>query len=577
MAVMESAHGKAVFVASEEAETHRHDSVKDTIESIVVALILAFVFRAFIVEAFVIPTGSMAPTLYGAHGTIVCNDCGWEFAYGLQDPSSPRRSELVTTHLLVSPTSQAVCPNCNHANSNLSLTDTTRNAEAGDRILVLKWPYDLGTDFLGPKRWDVAVFKNPSDGEENYIKRLVGLPNEVLMIVDGDVYTVPTAQLSQATLDELDHLRHEKYLFHTRQKQGRMPTASPAVLDALDRKMTIARKTPAAQRSLWFVVYDHDHLPRNLDNDQPRWRAARSTASGWDTSSRVVRFESREAGADYIELDRKPIVAAYAYNLIPSLTSDRQPSPVGDQRVRFVLTPRAAEGALHVRLVKGGRSFCVTLEMGGRVALAESADVPPVSTASMAEERLSPFVPDRSVDIRFENVDYRLALFVDGREVLATSDDPNSRAYFGPHLKSLRAAAPKTAGPRIYAEGTKLELSHLAVERDIYYYNTSGPQGWDVFGGWGTTGNPILLRAGEYFMLGDNSPASQDSRHWGDISKNRYLTDRGEDYQLGTVPHDQLIGKAFFVYWPSAYRLKWLPLPKGWGIVPDVGRMRWIR
>ena len=47
------------------------EGIKDTIESFVVALILAFVFRAFVVEAFVIPTGSMAPTLYGALGTII--------------------------------------------------------------------------------------------------------------------------------------------------------------------------------------------------------------------------------------------------------------------------------------------------------------------------------------------------------------------------------------------------------------------------------------------------------------------------------------------------------------------------
>ena len=37
------------------------EGMKDTIESIVIALVLAFVFRAFVVEAFVIPTGSMAP------------------------------------------------------------------------------------------------------------------------------------------------------------------------------------------------------------------------------------------------------------------------------------------------------------------------------------------------------------------------------------------------------------------------------------------------------------------------------------------------------------------------------------
>ena len=54
-------------------------NVRETIESIVVAFILAFIFRAFVVEAFVIPTGSMAPTLLGAHMKFYCPDCGYEF------------------------------------------------------------------------------------------------------------------------------------------------------------------------------------------------------------------------------------------------------------------------------------------------------------------------------------------------------------------------------------------------------------------------------------------------------------------------------------------------------------------
>src|SRR5436190_4598979 len=52
---------------------------KETVESILVAFILAFIFRAFIVEAFVIPTGSMAPTLMGAHMRFRCEDCGYRF------------------------------------------------------------------------------------------------------------------------------------------------------------------------------------------------------------------------------------------------------------------------------------------------------------------------------------------------------------------------------------------------------------------------------------------------------------------------------------------------------------------
>ena len=55
------------------------ENVKETIESILVAFILAFIFRAFVVEAFVIPTGSMAPTLLGAHMRYRCEDCGYKF------------------------------------------------------------------------------------------------------------------------------------------------------------------------------------------------------------------------------------------------------------------------------------------------------------------------------------------------------------------------------------------------------------------------------------------------------------------------------------------------------------------
>src|SRR3954463_14239760 len=61
------------------AEKDSESNVKETIESILVAFILAFIFRAFVVEAFVIPTGSMAPTLLGAHMRFRCNDCGYRF------------------------------------------------------------------------------------------------------------------------------------------------------------------------------------------------------------------------------------------------------------------------------------------------------------------------------------------------------------------------------------------------------------------------------------------------------------------------------------------------------------------
>src|SRR5438067_2376998 len=66
----------------------RQDSanVKETLESILVAFILAFIFRCFVVEAFVIPTGSMAPTLLGAHSRYQCPDCGYHFDVNYSSP-----------------------------------------------------------------------------------------------------------------------------------------------------------------------------------------------------------------------------------------------------------------------------------------------------------------------------------------------------------------------------------------------------------------------------------------------------------------------------------------------------------
>lgn len=553
----------------------QRQGIIDTLDSIVVAFILAFVFRAFVVEAFVIPTGSMAPTLYGAHGTIICEDCGTEFSYGLLDSRRAARNSDVTFK------SHAVCPNCAHANTDLRQNDLARNKHAGDRILVLKWPYDFGIDALGPQRWDVTVFKNPSDGYQNYIKRLAGLPNEVLMIVDGDIYTAPTQDLSAETLAAIDELRHEKYELRTGQRYGTLSQVPSSVLEELDEKLRIARKTRVAQKALWFTVYDHDYPPRELDDLQPRWEAGRGAESPWNPGPRRARFAGQDGAADYLELAQKSVSARCAYNVSPFGRLSRRPPFVSDQRVSFVLAPESPSGRLHLRLEKRDRVFWATLDFSGLVTLSESEDVPDESAPVLTSKKLAPFVPGKAVEVVFENVDYRVTLSVGGAEVLATSNDSESSAYYGPNLRQLRRQRiPPSVPPRLYGVNGNFELTHLLVERDVYYYQvngspTGGPNGL-ASPAWGTCNNPILLREDEFFMLGDNSAASQDSRLWSKLGP--HLVDRQEACQLGTVLRDQLIGKAFFVYWPSGHRLDWLPRPFcDIGFVPNVGRMRWIR
>ncbi len=126
-------------------------NVKETIESILVAFILAFIFRAFVVEAFVIPTGSMAPTLLGAHMRYVCPDCGYTFDVNYQSRTEEEDEDMRTPPEAFPPL-DVYCPNCgylvaSHERRN-SFGEITNPQDAtpvnyGDRILVLKYLYLL--------------------------------------------------------------------------------------------------------------------------------------------------------------------------------------------------------------------------------------------------------------------------------------------------------------------------------------------------------------------------------------------------------------------------------------------------
>lgn len=561
----------------------QQEGIRETIESIVVALILAFVFRAFVVEAFIIPTGSMAPTLYGAHATILCENCGTEFAYGLRDPSEKR-----TEGPVVRPESPAICPNCDQVHRELKVTDVTDRPEPGDRILVLKWPIDLPGSWLGPQRWDVTVFKDPKDGDTNFIKRLVGLPNEVLMLTDGDVFTAPASSLSEHTRNELLELARAKHKLMgpppnvgPRDPQpirrlwalGQKPrTLSAVAMDEITDKMRVSRKTETAQKALWFVLFDNDFPPEDPANTQPHWTAPGGEQSGWTIGERRLRFADRGTPDDNIVLMGKALKAQCAYNVFIG----EEPEVVSDLRVRFVVTPASPGGQISTRLMKWGRAFRATVQMDGEVRIDEEASQRSNGALLSLVGRTRPLGVGVPTEVSFEHLDYRLALSVRGEEVLASSDDPESKAYYAPNLKSLlHRRPPASMAPQIYGEGGSFELTHLVVERDVHYFHR--PEGRDGYlppGGWGSEGNPILLREDEYFMLGDNTAASSDSRLWNLVDLQ--FAQRGEKFQLGTVPRDQIIGRAFFVYWPAGRRIDWLPFLR-LGIIPDVGRMRWIR
>ena len=163
--------GKADKNSSEKTvrqKKNRAAEIADTFEWLITAFILAFVFRVFVMEAFRIPTGSMADTLKGAHFRLRCRKCGYKYEYGFV-PRNYRLPEDTVPRGSV-PLPRTRCPSCGYYPPS-GLTMPVAN---GDRILVLKCLYQ----FFEPKRWDVIVFKNPPEPEINYIKRLVGLPGK---------------------------------------------------------------------------------------------------------------------------------------------------------------------------------------------------------------------------------------------------------------------------------------------------------------------------------------------------------------------------------------------------------------
>ncbi|MCA8920954.1 MAG: signal peptidase I [Planctomycetes bacterium] len=152
-------------------EPPRPTWLQHNLKEVVVAAVLFLIVRQFAAEAFVIPTGSMAPTLYGNHFRVDCPACGYRFAFG-KEKGKPYNT----------PETRAVeCPTCHHA---WDYVREHSGLTGGSKILVNKLSY-----ILRPlERYEVAVFQFPEQPWNNYIKRIVGLPGDRLQIVNGDIY-----------------------------------------------------------------------------------------------------------------------------------------------------------------------------------------------------------------------------------------------------------------------------------------------------------------------------------------------------------------------------------------------------
>ncbi|MEY5031965.1 MAG: hypothetical protein RL354_996 [Planctomycetota bacterium] len=567
--------------------THKHSArpeeetnVVETIQSLIVAFALAMGVRSFVTEGFVIPTGSMAPTLMGLHVRVTSPDTGYTYPadagpaaeiIGQLGPSFAAYPRELCDPMLSLQSTQRV--------GETTLGEVRRDARMGDRVLVLKYLYA----FQQPARWDVVVFKNPTDPNgdaANFIKRLVGLPNEQLLMLDGDIFTAP--------------------------------------LDADRSKFAIARKPEHVQRAVWQPVHDSDFMPVDptaLAKKWGRaWRGAPWATTGFDLGARGNARAWKHAGAgeatmswqtDVLPIDDRTAYNIWRWQTQPLPQAMEKPNPfrspdmaysVSDVRVCAAIEADDPQ-ALRTKYTLATRKRELVFEIAGgkatlRVQRQRESEADPVAVLAEKSESLEVPSAGAPFDVEFWHVDQRLSMWVNGREVVQLDyafdslEERLTSSFNGrvveDYLRAPTAQQPTPPALSMSFSGSPLTLHRVRVDRDLYYRpamldtgerNQPSANGPAIAGAaFGTDfAKPAVLREDHFMMCGDNSGASRDSRLWGRPSP-IVKTLFGEDAPF-IVPRPLLLGKAWCVYFPAPVS-PMEGLPK---VMPDFGELRFIR
>jgi len=464
----------------------RSHPIRDNIEGILAALVLALIVRHFVLEVYVIPTGSMAPTLYGRHRDLECPNCKFGFA-----TDGDVRA--------------ALCRNCGYEFDEKKVLKTFCTClpskpqklfwKGGNRVAVNKFIRHFET----PKRWDVVVFKYPfvdtlckncgqrdkfkkaelpkrcpvcnakklKTLQKNYIKRLIGLPGEEITIRHGDVY--------------------------------------------VDGK--IERKPKEIQEILWQFVYDSRYQilvdPSNAIS--PRWT---TTSGAVQHEGGVFDLTPDADQPAFAQYDRtiwgfNPYNGAYLKNFSP-IYALGEGDGMGDLRIGIQANLNEA-GVAILQITEDSTTYTAKVRFGSsetQTSIAANGKI-------IAEHDLA-LSTKEDHRITFSNVDDRLELYADGNLIIRHDID-----------SSLGSTPTKTnnGSAGFGVSGSHAKVQAVTLEHDIYYLTQ--PRNPDVKFAPSTD-----IPQDHFYVMGDNSASSYDSRFW------------------GYVPEKLYIGKADVIWWP---------------------------
>ena len=404
--------------------------VKENIEAIIIAFIMALVIRCFCIEVFKIPSSSMEPTLLGDVGDNHSRS-GCTFGDYHVPPAPPP-----------------------------PLTDQA----SGDRIMVTKYFYA----FSPIERYDVLVFKFPLNQAKNFIKRVVGLPNEEILIHRGNLFVKKAGetsfQIARRTLRTQDSIwidparRTEGYLHHKEDFQNSWDASKPperkavAHYDIGDGELSTQEQTPG-ERSISFAY----HAPGN-------------------------------PGEHYIQ--------------------DGAGTPVDDVRISFDFEITSPKGQVFAEVVNAYGRFEAVLDTEGSSWLHHykpgSENGKPTTQIDIKHVQLVPgkrykfdlSIYDGAAIVRVNDGERAKHVFIttldkdkdSERYTLPVNDRPEYRIAFGARDLTFRAR-------------------NLTVGRDIYYKGKDGDNRL-------REDEPFPIGPGRYLMMGDNVANSHASRAW---------------------------------------------------------------
>lgn len=492
-------------------------NVRETIESIAMAIVLAMTFKTLQAEAYIIPTGSMAPTLMGQHVEVACSDCDYYFQVGAtaEGPSGrvPRGAnqsiDKYRLHKVRCPLTfeirelarvGATLPK--DANGQPIMPQANDESFAGDRIVVSK----LEHLWREPQRWDVIVFKYPGAAKANYIKRLVGLPGESLTINNGDVYTQATdtldanlprtqtiARKPPGKLAKIAIPVQDSYYFSSAMRKAGMP---PSWIPDGTRQLNSPGPSwheKCVAETQWKVQADGDEpatyalaAPAN-PNGQYDWLRFRHMVP------RQAHWQAVRSGeplpTDYIDSPGHLVTDYYCYNdgMMYADTAESHNwdfsrfggNWVGDLVMEAEVTV-GPQGTLALDAVEGGVHFLCEIDVatgqatlsskvsaeGVTVRFADQTSLDDSKNASLQFE--TPLKGAGSYQIRYANCDDRIYLWIDDQEVEIPGEGCYVRSgQLTPYYDDQDYGDARPLG--VGFQGGELSIERLKVFRDFYY------------------------------------------------------------------------------------------------------------